>query len=120
MKDVLNKASISWEQQQDHWQIICTGDWTLNQLNKVIHQFEKLNKKIPKATPVNIDIQAVEKLDSSGAVLLLRQAYRLDKNLEAVKFIGANEQQEKMLNIYREQLDFSKSSNVTKSVWKLK
>ena len=115
MKDVLNKASISWEQQQDHWQIICTGDWTLNQLNKVIHQFEKLNKKIPKATSVNIDIQAVEKLDSSGAVLLLRQAYRLDKNLEAVKFIGANEQQEKMLNIYRKQLDFSTSSNVTKS-----
>lgn len=111
-----NMAQVVWLQEDNHLQITCQGDWTLNFLDQAILQFAKLNTKPLPVDSVSIDINAVQNIDSSGAVLLLRQVYKMEQHHSSVNIIGTSEHQQSMLDIFHEQLDFSSSSHAVKKI----
>lgn len=102
----MSEAELNWQHHDGHLQVQCSGEWTLNQLDRVIQQTDHTDKKTLQHDTVYIDITAVDNIDSSGAVLLLRLAHRLRQQGSSVQITGASEHQQSILDIYHEQLDF--------------
>lgn len=111
-----NKAMISCHAEKNIYRIICSGDWDLNHLSFAISQFKKIQKELPQGMSAEINITAVEKIDSSGAILILRNIDMLEDKALKVDVSGASDDQQKILDMYRRQLDYTGNNKVKKSL----
>ncbi len=106
MNDDSDKAIISCHAEKDIYRINCSGVWDLNHLSTAINQFKKTQKDIPQNANIEIDIAAVERIDSSGAILLLNNIARFEDKAARVNLSGASDDQHKILEMYRQQHEY--------------
>jgi len=115
MIDDPNKAKIVVHTEHECFRLICSGDWNLNHLTEVIKQFKVIHKNPPSVQSIDIDITSVENIDSSGAILLLNNIHKLEENSDQVSLSGTSDEQHKMLEMFRQQLDYQEDRTQKKS-----
>ena len=107
-----DKATITTETVDDAVRINCDGAWTLDHVSCVEHTFARQLQHLDKSARYIIDISHVDKFDSAGTVLLLKFKQKLIKSDIPVEVLGASDEQQRMLDMYENQLGVDKDSKV--------
>jgi phospholipid/cholesterol/gamma-HCH transport system permease protein len=112
-------ASIDINNNNNICQINCSGEWTINHVATVVPQLKSALSTIGQVTDVTLDISAVDVFDSAGAILLLKYSNKFTSRGYQVTITGASDEQQRMLAMYRQQLntpteeDLKKPASIT-------
>ena len=108
MVNHVNKAVVRIEKNDNAYLLRCDGEWTLENIVAVTSSLKLFSQTMDKKSDVNLDISSVEEFDSAGIIVLLHYVKIFEEEMSTVNIIGANSTQEKMLQMFREEV---KNSN---------
>jgi len=104
----VNKAVVRIEKNDNAYFLRCDGEWTLENILAVTSALKNFSQTMERKSDINLDISSVEEFDSAGIIVLLHYVKIFENEMNTVNIIGANSTQEKMLQMFREEV---KNSN---------
>jgi len=93
-------------------QLLCRGDWNLIHLTHLQSNLTAIS--LPTSGDITVNGEAIDKIDSAGAWLLIQLQDKLKQNGVRVKRIHFSEQADKLLSIINEKLADHTEPPVTK------
>lgn len=82
MENAASSASVEFDRKTN--QLICQGEWTLDNIALLTRQFKKIS--FPKSNHIIVNGKSIHRLDSAGAWLLLKCLKKIKKNIQWQSF----------------------------------
>lgn len=110
MENRTNKAVVTVEKKDGSCLLKCNGKWNLKNIVDTTSALKTISRAIDKKSNVTWDISSIEEFDSAGIILLLQYIKVFEEKKCAVNIVGANNKQEKMLAMFRGEVE---STNIS-------
>jgi phospholipid/cholesterol/gamma-HCH transport system permease protein len=91
------------EQDGEHALLVAQGDWVASQIESVERDLARMSRA-PRSRTVEIDLRGVERLDTSGAWLLVRERKSLQEDGVEVRISGLTEKHRQLLSAVAERV----------------
>lgn len=105
MKINTSKAVIQINKTNSNVLFKCDGNWSLNNISHANSQLNDVFEIVNNKSGVIFDISSVKYFDSAGIILLLAYVEKFKEITHDVEIIGANNKQERMLMMFKENVE---------------